>query len=205
VQEARECTTLESSAGSSGLRARETDEDFFLLGSRRLERFETTLVERMTAAYGGTWPPPVRVDVCAYAIWAGAYTTGSPAHTPLASTDPEAQENAALEMLVHEASHTPEMFDALGSALAAAYEARGVVPPRDLWHQLIFVTTGEVVRRTLAEDGIGGYVHYGERAGLYRRGPWAGQIPLVLEPWAAFLDGEIDRATALERIAETIE
>jgi hypothetical protein len=160
----------------------------------------------MTSAYGGSWPDsPVRVDVCAYANWAGAYTTGGPAHITLASSDPQAQGSAALEVLVHEASHTREMIGALREALAAAYQAQGAEPPRDLWHLFIFVTAGETVRRTLALDGIEGYVPYGERTGLYGRGAWALQLPLLLEPWTAFLDGELEREAALARIAATIE
>ena len=171
-----------------------------------LERHEAELVERMTSAYGGSWPPPpVRVDLCAYANWAGAYTTGGPAHVTLSSTDADNGGHGALETLVHEASHTPEMIGALRDALAAAYAARGAEPPDDLWHLFLFVTAGESVRRTLAGAGVEGYVHYGERAGVYARGAWAGQFPLLLEPWTAFLDGEINRATALARIAEAID
>lgn len=173
---------------------------------RGLERYERALVGRMTTAYGGSWPEPlVRVDVCAYANWAGAYTTGGPAHVTLASTDPEAQGDAALETLVHEASHTREMIGPLREELATAYAARGAEPPRDLWHLFVFVTAGEAVRRALADDGVEGYEHYGDRAGVYARGPWAEQRALLAEPWLAWLDGEIDRATALERIAAAIE
>ena len=170
-----------------------------------LERFEERLVEHVTRAYGGEWPPPpVRVDVCAYANWAGAYTTGGPAHVTLSSTDRDAQGYAALEVLVHEASHTPQMIAPLREALNAAYRDLGAEPPDDLWHLFLFVTSGDAVRRTLEAEGIGGYEHYGDRTGLYERGAWKTRTPLLAEPWLDFLDGEITREEALARIAEAI-
>ena len=172
----------------------------------KLNRYEQTLVGRMTAAYGGAWPqPPVRVDVCAYANWAGAYTTGGPAHITLSSTDPQAQDHAALETLVHEASHTRTMFGPVRTALAAAFDARGTTQPGDLWHLFIFVTAGDAVRRTLADNGVEGYVHYGERTGLYERGGWAAQHPVLQEHWGRYLDGGIDQATAMARIAAAVD
>ena len=113
---------------------------------KALERYESALVERMLTAYGGEWiDKPVRVDVCAYANWAGAYTTDEPTHITLSSTDPEAQGHSALEVLMHEASHSTEMFSALGAELTAAFEARGAQTPSGLWHLFIFVSAGGAV------------------------------------------------------------
>ena len=169
----------------------------------RLELYEAALVGRMTAAYGGRWPRgPVRVDVCVYANWAGAYTTGGPAHITLSSTDVNAQGNYALETLMHEASHTRSMFDPLRGAVDAAFSLRGTAQPGDLWHMFIFMTAGDTVRRTLAADGIEGYVEYGVRTGLYERGSSVTQHPILQAHWIPYLNGETDRATALARIAE---
>jgi hypothetical protein len=166
-----------------------------------LARYEASLVERMTSAYGGEWPDePMRVDVCAYANWAGAYTTGGPPHITLASTDAESQGHAALEVLVHEASHTRELFSGLRGELFAAYETAGREPPSDLWHLFIFLTAGDSVERVLAADGVDHYAHYGDRTGLYLRANWAQLYPRVQPAWSAYLAAEIERAVALERI-----
>ena len=66
----------------------------------------------------------MRVDLLVYANWAGAYTTGGPAHIVLSSTDEDSLADGALETLFHEASHTREMFRPLRSELPAAFEAR---------------------------------------------------------------------------------
>ncbi|MEM7203687.1 MAG: hypothetical protein AAF628_25710 [Planctomycetota bacterium] len=167
----------------------------------RLDDHEETLVRAMTVAYGGTWPDgPVRVDVCAYANWAGAYTSDEPAHITVSSLDANNRGDAALETLFHEVSHTDVMFSVLQGELGAAFAARDTEPPRDLWHLFIFVTAGDAVQRALAASGDAGYTHYGERTGLYRRDPWGDQWPWLREHWIAYLDGRIDRATALARI-----
>ncbi len=170
-----------------------------------LARYEESLVERVIGAYGGAWPPaPVRIDVCTYANWAGAYTSRGPTHVTLSSADPNLQGHFALEVLVHEVAHSDELVGALAPPLTAAFEQRGAEIPRDLWHVLIFATSGGAVQRTLAADGIEGYEHYGVRTGLYSLGTWAALSQAVEEPWEAFLDGRVDRETALARIAEAL-
>ena len=167
----------------------------------RLATHEAELVARTTAAYGGSWPEPhVLVDVLAYANWAGAYTTGDPAHVALSSTDPDLAGVFALEVLFHEAAHTSEMLRSFRLELQAAFASRGATAPRDLWHYFLFATAGGAVSRALA----GGYVPYGERAGVYARGPGPTFVPVLDEHWGAFLDGSIERATALARIAEAL-
>ena len=169
-----------------------------------LERFEEPLAERMMAAYGGAWPAEgVRVDVCAYANWAGAYTTGGPAHVTLSSGDPQGHGHGALELLMHEASHTRAMFRSFREELDAAVAARGAQAPRDLWHLFMFVTAGEVTRRTLADAGIA-YTTYGERSGVYERGLSVALVPTVLREWGGYLAGEVSRDEALARIADAV-
>jgi hypothetical protein len=82
--------------------------------------------------------------VSAVANAAGAYTTLDPLRVTIASTDPRNQDAAALEVLFHEASHgiaTP-----VEQAIARECRQRDKPIPRDLWHALIFYTTGEVIK-----------------------------------------------------------
>lgn len=172
----------------------------------QLAHHETALVGRMTAAYGGHWPAaPIRVDVCAYANWAGGYTSAAPPHIVVSSLDGDSQGSSALEVLFHEASHTSEMFDAFRAALAAAFAARGADEPRGLWHLFIFLSAGDAVQRTLAAAGVADYVHYGERSGVYARGPWASEYPALREHWLRHLAGEVDQPTTLARIVAIMQ
>jgi hypothetical protein len=101
--------------------------------------------ERLADIYQTQWPKEkIRVDVCAYADSAGAYTTLDPLRVTIASTDPRNQGPQALEVLFHEASHgiaTP-----VEAAISRECKQRDKPIPRDLWHALIIYTTMQVLR-----------------------------------------------------------
>src|SRR2546429_5270309 len=64
------------------------------------------LSERLADIYQTRWPhEKIRVDVVAYANWAGAYTTVDPLRVTISSLDPRNQGPQALEVLFHEGSH----------------------------------------------------------------------------------------------------
>src|SRR6266567_1858458 len=64
------------------------------------------LSERLADIYQTRWPrEKIRVDVSAYANWAGAYTTVDPLRVTISSLDSRNQGPEALEVLFHEASH----------------------------------------------------------------------------------------------------
>ena len=172
-----------------------------------LRRHEAQLVAELERAYGGAFPAePIRVDVSAYANWAGAYTSNHPDHITLSSFDPENGGPGALEVLLHEASHSFELESSLQRDLDTAFGTSGGRPPRDLWHMIFFFTAGELTARVLARDGIHDYVPYGERVGIYtERGPARVKLIQALDDhWRPFLRGEITRAEALTRLAQDL-
>ena len=65
------------------------------------------LATQESGAFREPWSStPVRVDVTAYANWAGAYTTNGPSHITVSSEDPGNQDDQGLEILFHEVLHT---------------------------------------------------------------------------------------------------
>jgi len=165
-----------------------------------VERLGVALAERLAAAYREQWPAErMRVDVSYVANWAGAYTTLRPTRITIASGDPRNEGIAALETLFHEASHA--LAEAVRDGIARECRRRNKPIPRDLWHALLFYTTGEMVRRALT--GLGGplardgYTPYAVRQGLYARG-WEGYLRVLERHWQPYLDGklEFDRAVA---------
>jgi hypothetical protein len=178
---------------------------------------EAWLATRLAQVYGGPWSAePSRVDLTAYASWHGAYTTGAqapePPHITISSTDPANQDGGALEILFHEASHViasrigprgPE--GPLAAALAAAYRARHETPPADLGHVIIFYSVGELVRQHLHARGRPGYEPYADRQGLYARSlAWTAYRQALVQHWQPYLDGTIDRTTALQHLVEEL-
>ncbi len=109
------------------------------------------LSERLAEIYQSKWPKDkIRVDVCAYANSAGAYTTLEPLHVTISSTDARNQGYEALEVLFHEASHG--IAEPVQQAITRECRQRDKPIPRNLWHALIYYTTSEVIRPILQES-----------------------------------------------------
>ena len=118
-----------------------------------LERHGTALSQALTRAYETTWPShPVPVDLSVTAGPNGAYTTGPPTHVTISSSEPGLRGLAALEVLFHESSHSP-VSDLFQRVRQAASERKVSVPPQ-LWHGVLFYTTGELTTRELKAHGI---------------------------------------------------
>lgn len=179
-----------------------------------IEQLSGRLAQRLAEVYQSTWPEGrIRVDVSYYANWAGAYTSLDPLHITISSSDPGNQGLAALEILFHEASHA--LAGGVRDGIARECRTHNKPIPRDLWHALIFYTTGEIVRRTLVgPDGAlahaaptgspaTGYTPYAYRQGLYQRG-WQNYLRVLERHWLAYLDGRIDYDRALARLVAAI-
>lgn len=173
-----------------------------------VNRFGGTLIGQLTTAYRAKWPSRrIRVDVVKYASWAGAYTTLDPVHIMVSSTDPRTQGLVALETLFHEASHAMvgRSFGAVPEALAREGRAQNKTIPNDLWHVVIFYTTGEIVRRTLAKSGVADYSPYAYRNGLYARAPGWQKYRIALEQhWQPYLDGKTDFNGAIANLVSAL-
>ncbi len=106
------------------------------------------LADRLAQIYAGRWPAEkIRVDLSVYANWAGAYTTLDPLRVTISSTDPRNQGPESLEIVFHEASHG--VAGPVQDAIVRECRQRDKPIPRDLWHALLFYTTGEAVKAAL--------------------------------------------------------
>src|SRR5271163_2385569 len=109
--------------------------------------------ERLADIYQTKWPKAkIRVEVSAYANWSGAYTTLDPLRVTISSTDPRNQGDEAFEVLFHEASHG--IAEPVQTAIVRECHQRDKAIPRDLWHALIFYTTGEVIRPLMTAPDV---------------------------------------------------
>lgn len=160
---------------------------------------------QLTQAYEARWPSRmIRVDVSVYANWGGAYTNtedDDQVHTVMSSTEPGYRGLAALEMLFHEASHgiVDGETGKLGEAITAQAKMHGIAVPEELWHALIFYTTGELARRDLDGVGVHDYEPYAEKQGLWERG-WQDYRSVLALFWGAHLDGHLSLDDAISQI-----
>jgi len=175
-----------------------------------VEQLGAGLSRKLAEVYQSQWPQGrIRVDVSHDANWAGAYTTLDPLHITISSSAPGNQGLAALEILFHEASHA--LAATARDEIARECRTRNRPIPRDLWHALIFYTTGEMVRRTLADvlvarqsDPSGkDYMPYAYRRGLYQRG-WQNYLRVLERHWLAYLNGDVEFDRAIARMVAAL-
>src|SRR5258706_1272036 len=138
------------------------------------------LSERLADIYQTRWPrEKIRVDLTGYATGSGSYNTADPLRVTISSLDSRNQGAAALEVLFHEGSHG--IAEPVQAAIIRECHQRDKAIPRDLWHALVFYTTGEVLRPVLGSSGAtagdqdgsihgGGYTPYPLPEGPYQSG-----------------------------------
>lgn len=168
-------------------------------------RLRTVIAEfpqRLVEVYGVEWPMdpnPIRVDVSVDADWAGAYTTLEPPHVCLSSTDARHEGWLAIEILFHEASHI--LVSEVSREIREACGERSMEVPRDLWHVVLFYTTGELVRPYAGES----FEAYADANGLYERVPeWGRYRDAIVVEWQPYLDGKIERIEAVAKLVERL-
>jgi hypothetical protein len=178
------------------------------------------LSERLASVYQTTWPrEKIRVEVSAYANASGAYTTLEPLRVTISSLDARNQESEALEVLFHEASHG--IAKPVEDAIVRECRQHEKAIPRDLWHALIFYTTGEVIRPVMVAVGPQGdpdlistggstpsnpgkdYVPYAFREKLYQRG-WNDYLTLLTKFWQPYLDGKVTFDDAIAHMVSSL-
>jgi hypothetical protein len=172
-----------------------------------VREYGVELARQLAAVYDTPWPAEkIRVDVAVQANWAGAYTTLDPLRVTMSSRDARNQGWAALEVLFHEASHG--IAARVRDAIARECRARNKPIPRDLWHALLFYTTGDVVRRAVRLPASAGkpgeaYQTYAQRHGLYTRG-WQNFERLLERYWQPYLDGRVEFERAVTRMVAAL-
>ncbi len=159
------------------------------------------LIAAHEKAYAVPFPKLILVDVSPFAWEFGAYTVGDNelAHAVISSTNPGTQGFAALESLMHEPSHAivARSSGAIGADLKRASDELGVRTDANLWHAILFYTSGELTRRALAKRGVPDYKPF--ILDMYNRG-FRGFKQSLETHWQAYLDGKVTREAAIRQI-----
>jgi hypothetical protein len=156
----------------------------------RLARHEQRIAARLVQLYGTTWRVlPVLVDVVETVNWSGANTAWSDSGQGHVLISREPGGDAALEILFHEASHVlMDRAAPVRRALEEAARAADVRLPSDLWHVVLFFTTGEAVRRVLDAEAPSGYTP--ALYEIFGRGSWVEYRQALEREWRPYVDGE---------------
>ena len=130
---------------------------------------------------------PIRVDVVETVNWSGATTILlDPVGGHIVISNEAESGPVSLEYVFHEASHLlMGRGHPVRNALAEAAEQLDVQLPRNLWHAVLFYTTGDAVRRTLAEAGEPAYTPMIFSGNIFK----SFHEPME-SAWRAYLEGE---------------
>lgn len=156
----------------------------------RLADDEKKIASRLEQVYQKRWSGlPIPVDVVQTVDWSGANSilrdpAGGHLLISIANQGP-----AALEVVFHEASHLlMGRGDPIRKALDGAASAADWRLPGDLWHVVLFYTTGEAVRRVLSDGGRPGYTPM--VYAIFDRSAWGGYRKALESAWRPYIDGE---------------
>lgn len=158
---------------------------------------ETRMVAALEQQYGVSWEPnPIQVDVVSYVSRQGANSVFGPSHI-LVGLQGNLSGYSAVEIVFHEASHLligPRRGPIATAVNAAAAEMDVRLHP-DLWHVILFYTTGMTTRQVL-RDALGvDYEPYLYATGLFDRA-WAALRPAVEVHWTPYVEGRASYADA---------
>jgi hypothetical protein len=174
--------------------------------TRQLATTEAGLAGRLEKLYESQWSGvPLRVDVVETVNWAGANTVildRGGGHVLVSAGNPAA---AALELVFHEASHTLMGRGApVRVALAEAAKAANVALPDDLWHAVLFYTTGEAARPVI--DALHGGAGYRPMVyDLFERGAWDEHRAALETEWLPYVQGRRSLRQAAAALVATLK
>ncbi len=153
------------------------------------------LAQQIAAAFETPWPErPLRVDVVAYANYAGSYTTLDPARITISSIDGGNQGTAALEVLFHAASAV--MIDAISTTVKQAYERAKRDPPPEITQMILWFASGFLVQQLYPN-----YTMYADRFALWVENSQTGYRAALARDWQPRLEGKMTLDAALARLA----
>jgi hypothetical protein len=159
-----------------------------------VSKYGQILAQEIAAAYETQWPDsPVRVDVCAYSNWAGAYTSLRPTRVTTSSLDQAEQKTAGLEILFHESSHAliQKVSDSIDRETQTLQRK---LPQPTLWHAVLFFTAGYEVQQLVSD-----YTPYADANGLWTRA-WPTYRSPIVRDWQPHLEGKTTLEEAISRL-----
>lgn len=167
-----------------------------------VETHELEISRRLADLYGEPLDGlPLRVDLVETVSWSSANTIYlSPEGGHVWMRNKAGEGPVALETVFHEASHLLTGRGApIPRALEQAAEELGLPLPRDLWHGAQFHTTGDLVRRVLAEAGQPGYQPMTFAQDIF------GEYHEALEAeWTGYLEGRKTMAEAARDLVRAV-
>jgi|SRR5579863_2907453 len=164
-----------------------------------IAQYESALKPALARAYDTPWPKGrIHVEMSYYTTGASAYTSIFPTLITVSSWSQRNVGPAGLETVFHEAGHA--LVLKIRGEISAAQQRRGRKPAYvDLWHALMFYTTGELVKQQ-----VPALVPYAIKYGMWENN-WPNLLPIMERDWKPFLDGKGSFRESIDRLATDSE
>lgn len=125
---------------------------WFKSAKTELARLETVVIPELERIYQTKLPAEkITIDLVNYATWTGAYSYNDTyCHVIFSSTHHSNKGELAAEVVFHETSHF--LVDKLEQLIKLAAKGKNVKQNINLWHNMIFYTTGYVLERQYMKE-----------------------------------------------------
>ncbi|MBK6446333.1 MAG: hypothetical protein IPF81_13860 [Bacteroidetes bacterium] len=126
---------------------------FLLDKIETIRKIEEQTIAKCERVYQYKWNgKKFRIDLVDYATFFGAYTTTEPfVNAVISSSDKRHEGSQGIEVNFHEVSHA--MSDGLFGAQMHFCDSMHLQMDHNVWHTLLFYTTGKIVQQQLASLG----------------------------------------------------
>lgn len=171
---------------------REWNESWVREANANLDTLGRPMLDFLVRVYALPWSADgYPVHLSGFSNWAGAYSvTGK--FIIMGTNDANPRGPVGLEAAFHEAMH--QWDDSMLARIQDHARRQNRPPPRDLSHALIFYTTGDAMKRLIAN-----YSTYADLAGIWNRA--LGRfLPALRQEWQPYLDRKVALDVALERL-----
>lgn len=159
-----------------------------------IAKSESVLKPALAHAYNTTWPKGrIRVEMSYYTTGASGYTSLYPTLITISSWSQRNVGPAGLETIFHEAGHG--LVQKIQAEISSAEKRTGrKLAHDDLWHAIMFYTTGTMVKEQAPE-----ITPYAIKYGMWEHN-WPGTLPILEQDRGAFLDGKSRFKDAVDRV-----
>lgn len=172
----------------------------------QLTNEEVKVVSELERIYQTKLPEgkKIVVDLSCYATWAGAYSynDGFP-HTVFASSHGSNNGDLATEVIFHETSHF--LIDKTAEKIKKLSKGKDIRKTINLWHNIIFYTTGYVMDKQWAKEGKLLFPYYVQMKFEEKFPDFKITVEACKQYWDPYINGQSDLDTAMAAIVKYAE
>lgn len=171
----------------------------------QLVKQEVDVVPELERIYQTKLPAAkVVIDLVCYATWSGAFSYNDTyCHVVFSSSHGSNKGDLATEVVFHETSHF--LVDKLNGKLAQLPKNKDIKKSINLWHNMIFYTTGLVLEKYYAKEGKMFFPYYVQMKFEDKFPDFKATVEACKQFWDPYVNGQGSFEEALKNIAVYVQ